>query len=739
MREHRRYTENDNPPFEDGDTGFVGVDMKTPPHLLQPGFVAEAKNARFRFGVAEPRKGVMPLNWDAGLHALEWPIDWEGGDIDWRNSLQFGKVLGQGVWNDPFGSDWILLAFTLDGTSVQIFAMRPGNQARQIPVSVPLAVPSTRWQDVNTEDAFWFTQAFDKVILSRGPDAAHLVMSDLDEGFIEAPDPINTEAGIVGIPNAHNTLFLQNRLIIPHKPTGGYKSDHVAVSDALDYTSYQPTFANFKINQGDSDNIVRLFKFNDQTVVVFKDTSIYSVTNPVGAWGSNAILAQITTEYGLVGARSVAYTGEDLWFLSQRGVVSLRQTELNKVQGVTLPQSSPIQPLIARIDMSAARETACAAYWRDRYYLSVPLDGSQQNNAVLVYDFLNRAWSGVDDGEAIKIKYLFVADFQGSEHLYFVDYEGTVGLYEYGEMEGRPVVQTTYYCDILIKSLPQDNSTLQINGGTEVTVARARLLDDDADLLIEEAPQDGGNILESLEDNVGDTWGVGTEGDPCDIPVDNLFDGYTTDGWAANVDGVTKLDCGIRVTDNAPILVDTNDPYLSVICTGGIEVEDRPIDFLIVTRGYGFEAGSRRRYQGAQIYMSTWSPKYRVTAIVDGVKEETVIVDDGTHTFPSRTRYMTFNTAAWDVANPNDDHERSGREDYSVVLDASAVNGGTNFGASGIKLDLYQHYTHKMRVDRRGAWFQVKIEGIDGRMRLHSVTNQSSRGQRREGTHAGVW
>ena len=45
----------------------------------------------------------------------------------------------------------------------------------------------------------------------------------------------------------------------------------------------------------------------------------------------------------------------------------------------------------------------------------------------------------------------------------------------------------------------------------------------------------------------------------------------------------------------------------------------------------------------------------------------------------------------------------------------------------------------KMRVDRRGAYFQVKIEGISGRVRLHSVTSGATPGQRREGTHAGLW
>ena len=58
MRQHRNYSVNDDVPTTDGDNGFIGVDMRTSPHLLQPGYVSDARNSRFRFGVAEPRKGT---------------------------------------------------------------------------------------------------------------------------------------------------------------------------------------------------------------------------------------------------------------------------------------------------------------------------------------------------------------------------------------------------------------------------------------------------------------------------------------------------------------------------------------------------------------------------------------------------------------------------------------------------------------------------------------------------------
>ena len=739
MREHRNYTKNDDAPITAGDTGFVGVDMRTAPHQLPAGYVSDARNARFRFGVAEPRLGVMPIAY--GEPYFEFPIEWNGGDIDWSRQFRadFGKIFGVGTWNDPNGLDWILIAASTDDTTVNIWRLRQGNSAVKVPVSVNLSVPTSTFQDVNSEDLYWFTQAFDKCVLSRGYDNTHLEMSSLTSGFVEV-DAASGEGGTESIPNAKTTLFLQNRLLVPHRPAGAYKADHVAVSDILDYTSYDPVYASFKINQGDSDNVERLYAFNDQTVVVFKTTSIYAGSNLVEPWGSNAVLDQVTSEYGLVGPRSVANTGSDLWFLSQRGVVSLRQTEQNKLQGVSLPASYPIQPLIDRIDWNTAKVSASAAYWRNRYYLSVPLDGSQQNNAVLVYDFLNQAWSGYDEGDAIKIKYVFVADFNGTEQLHYVDYDGVVGLYEYGETEGKPSSSTTSYtCDLVLQAQPPIGETLRVNNGTRVVGTRLNtLVESDDDVIT-----DGTNPLveeprTGHEEGDG-VWDMGDETAPhCGTPADNLFIGFNTGGWVHNTDSITQLDCGIRFTKSSPFIIEVNDPYMQAVCSSSITVQDTPINFSVTTRGYNFEAGNRRRTQQAQMFISTWDPEYKVTGIVDGVREESVLVDNTSYTFPRRTKYMTFGIDDWDIGNPDDSHEVAGREDYSVILEPNEATGGTKLGDSGMQLDLYQYYTHKLRVDRRGAYFQLKIEGLDGRVRLHSVTTGATTGQRREGVHGGI-
>ena len=272
------------------------------------------------------------------------------------------------------------------------------------------------------------------------------------------------------------------------------------------------------------------------------------------------------------------------------------------------------------------------------------------------------------------------------------------------------------------------------------------IVEDDDDVLTDGS---GNSLVEEPRTDYEDGDGVWDMGDAtalhCDTPADNLFTGFNTGGWAHNTDSITKLDCGVRFTNSSPFIIETtnpynlyNDPYLQVVCSNALTVEDRPIQFSVTTRGYGFAAGNRRRTQQAQMFISTWDPEYKVTGIVDGVREESVLVDNTSYTFPNRTKYMTFGVEDWDIGNPSDDHERSGREDYSVVLEPTEDTGGTKLGDFGMQLDLYQYYTHKLRVDRRGAYFQFIIDGLAGRVRLHSVTSGSTSGQRREGVHGGI-
>ena len=738
----------DAQPLPDGDLGFIGVDMRVDPQQLSPGYCSFAKNARFRFGRAETRLGMMPLRFNF-LGATTWPIKWTEGDINWNVPVSIGDVYGVGVWEDPNGAQWQLFAAS-NGNAIKLWAARQGNKVRRVKSAVTIDLPTNNnfpSGDQNALDGFWFTSAFDKCFLHRGLGKSVLVMSSLDEGFVVAEETSSTSPEVFSIPNSSSSLFFQNRLSVPYKPTGAAKADSIAASDVLSATDFS-VFNSFRINQGDSDEVVLAMKFNDEAVVVFKESSVYAVTNLVGDWSQNARLDEVTREYGLVGRRSVVNVGRDLWFLSQRGVTSITRTEQNKLQGTAQPISTPMQPVIDRINWFAAAETASAGYFRDRYYLSIPIDGSYTNNCVLVYDFLNQAWSGYDD---TTVKYFFTADHNGSDALYFCDYSGCIGLYEYSEEDAVKTGSTSNYSvDILLSAHPTDGSELSVQGGD--TIRATRQLDwsnDESQVVQTDAGQD---TVADIRDNVDNGgvkhWGVGIDyTDPCGgLMSQNLYEGFAQSGghytqWDSNGATVTQLDCGVRLSNTTPILVTNNDPYLTVINSAESSVTSQPIKFELITRAYGYAGGEQGRYRKGGLHISTWDPKYTVTVITDGAYKEHAWIDSSGAVqwiTKDRTKYLGFGLSDWNPANPNKDFRTPGREDYAVTLDTTEPNGGTLLDDGGIELSQYQFWFARFLSNRRGAYYQIKINNDQGRFRLHAAGAERIMGEKRLGEHGAL-
>jgi hypothetical protein len=187
--------------------------------------------------------------------------------------------------------------------------------------------------------------------------------------------------------------------------------------------------ANFRINQGSEDELVALQKVDNTTIAAFKSNSIYVVGNLYGD-GTDAILDEVTRDYGAVSAKSTIAVGSDVWFLSsKKGICSLTVASHGKVSAVQLPVSEHIQPIIDRINWNHASKVTAATY-ANRVYYAVPLDGATENNAILVYDLLQQAWSGYDQGSGIKVKDFVEMEYQGKRRLFFLSTDGYLNLYD---------------------------------------------------------------------------------------------------------------------------------------------------------------------------------------------------------------------------------------------------------------------------------------------------------------------
>lgn len=246
-----------------------------------------------------------------------------------------------------------------------------------------------------------------------------------------------SSASGANIPAGREGLYFQNRLLMI------YGNDFLAVSDVLDPLHYAKVTNDFKLNTGTNDRVVAIAAFNNTTLVIFKQRSVLAVENLYGDL-SAVRLTEVTREFGCVAPNSVVNTGSDLIFLSQRGIISLKQTEYGVSQSVILPLSDSIQNLVDDID-ETNWERSCAAYFDNRYLLAHPTEGGDgTNDRVLSYNFLNQAWEGYWEGELLNPKFFERVIVSGTERLVFADESGYVHNFDKDALFDRNATGTSY-------------------------------------------------------------------------------------------------------------------------------------------------------------------------------------------------------------------------------------------------------------------------------------------------------
>jgi hypothetical protein len=113
------------------------------------------------------------------------------------------------------------------------------------------------------------------------------------------------------------------------------------------------------------------------------------------------VVKELTSEVGCLSRKSVVIQANNLIFLSDNGVYALTFLNDYNLRGTEEPLSKNIQPYIDRINARLAGNST-AVYYDNRYYLAVPLDSvvgaddAQGNNAILVFNFLNKGWESLD-------------------------------------------------------------------------------------------------------------------------------------------------------------------------------------------------------------------------------------------------------------------------------------------------------------------------------------------------------
>jgi hypothetical protein len=217
--------------------------------------------------------------------------------------------------------------------------------------------------------------------------------------------------GFSYMPGPPWATYFQRRLWMPYLYENGgtltsstYTSrgiaDEIIASDILDSNTYDRVLNQFRISGGTADYVVAMHGFYDDALVVMNRNSIHAV---VGTQGSLAdtVVKELTSEVGCLSRKSVVMQANNLLFLSDNGVYALTFLNDYNLRGTEEPLSKNIQPYIDRINARLAVNST-AVYYDNRYYLAVPLDSvagagdAQGNNAILVFNFLNKGWESLD-------------------------------------------------------------------------------------------------------------------------------------------------------------------------------------------------------------------------------------------------------------------------------------------------------------------------------------------------------
>ena len=422
MNRHRAYYPLDDAPSPDGDGVFLGVNARAHPGQLSEGEVSLAVNMRFDGVGAEPRKGNRILPW--GARGVQ--------EADPSLILPYGDVVTAGTYRDPIsGSEWLVVA-TEEGT----FRCRPGSTGQGIVQPIGMEIPQ----------GSRLIQTYNGLVMLRGPDLAPVYLSDVDVGWQELPA---AEVGREQLPPSTEGVYWQNRFFaVDARPTPE-KVDTVWVSDFGGVSSVlqgEDIYQSVKINQGSNDRLVGVYPFNATTLVAAKERSVYVVSNVAGdnaALSVGARLDQVSGEWGCLAPRSMVQVGADVWLLAhRRGVCSIRLTETNALQGVDVPVSRDIQPIIDRINWSAAREAVAAAH-DNRVYFAVPLDDATTNNAIITFSTLTQKWEGYDIGAAIQVRAFLKFTYDGAVRIGYVSTDGFIYQMGHGTYDETGAVSGT--------------------------------------------------------------------------------------------------------------------------------------------------------------------------------------------------------------------------------------------------------------------------------------------------------
>lgn len=359
----------DDPLVADGSTSFAGGQVSNVrSNLLQKNEAAQLVNFDItRTGELRTRRGTERLGTStAGSGSILGASDYVQGLVHfWTPSIDYTIAVTAGQMFKWTGTVW-------DGTGA-IGAY--GAADRRVRVHM--------------------VQGIDKIYLADGSGPLNTWDGTVVASLAGAasPDPPPTSPTWIA--------WFTNRLIA----VGPTIPDAIYFSQFLDGAKWDQTKWMLRVGGGEGDPVLGFIGWTDFNLVVFKRESIWTVgcdpqaqINDTNNTIAGFPVKRITSRFGGFPA-TAAQVGNDILFLAtDRSVRSVGRTIAAENQNeASDPISYAVQDILEHINLNKI-STACAGSWNNKYFLSIPIDGSDTPNAMLVYDTLLKVWIGTWTG-----------------------------------------------------------------------------------------------------------------------------------------------------------------------------------------------------------------------------------------------------------------------------------------------------------------------------------------------------
>jgi hypothetical protein len=310
-------------------------------------------------------------------------------------------------------------------------------------------------------------------------------------GQVEFGGRFTEGGGFMHQPGAPWATYFQRRLFVPfyYDQSGTFSapvytsrkiSDEIAVSDLLDTTTFDQIENQFRITGGTADYVVAMHGFYNDALVVLNRNSIHLVAQTQGSL-SDTVVKELTGEVGCLARKTVVMQANNMLFLADEGIYGLTFLNDYNLRGTEEPLSKNIQPYIDRINKNLAGESV-AVYFNNRYYIAVPLDSvaggndARGNNAILIYNFLNKGWESLDTYEDSRflIKNFITASAGVRNNLYAVSANGGLHQIDASDSSVDRLSVTNESTDVVT---PTINSYVTSRGYDFKTLERKRFTD----------------------------------------------------------------------------------------------------------------------------------------------------------------------------------------------------------------------------------------------------------------------